>query len=168
MIITTARAYYVLTGFDGAVHMSEEVRRARHAVPRSMFYTVVANGLLAYTMVICVLFTMGSLENAQASSFPIIEICLQATGSKPATTAMVCGLLIISLSVNLASIASVSRLTWAWARDGALPEFFAYVCPTVPVSDSSYSHLAFRSTKVIKSQCERCGFHQLLSWFSRV
>ncbi|KAJ5566055.1 hypothetical protein N7535_007693 [Penicillium sp. DV-2018c] len=114
-------------GFDGAVHMSEEVRRAKQAVPRSIFYTVVTNGILAYAMVVCMLFTMGSVEEAQKSRFPIIEICQQATGSVKAATAMVSGLLIISLSVNLASIASVSRLTWAWARDGALPRWFAYI-----------------------------------------
>ena len=107
--------------------MSEETRRARKAVPRSIFYTVVTNGILAYGMVICILFTMGPIENAQNSDFPIIEICTQATGSVRAATAMVCGLLVISLSVTLASIASASRLTWAWARDGALPKWFAYV-----------------------------------------
>ncbi|CAG8231686.1 unnamed protein product [Penicillium nalgiovense] len=107
--------------------MSEEVRRAKQAVPRSIFYTVVANGILAYAMVVCMLFTMGSVEEAQESSFPIIEICRQATGSVKAATAMVSGLLVISLSVNLASIASVSRLTWAWARDGALPQWFSHI-----------------------------------------
>lgn len=107
--------------------MSEETRQARQAVPRSIFYTVVTNGVLAYGMVICILFTMGSVEEAQSQSFPIIHICQQATGSLKAATALVCGLLVISLSVNLASIASVSRLTWAWARDGALPRWFAYV-----------------------------------------
>ncbi|GAB1218426.1 hypothetical protein ATERTT37_007680 [Aspergillus terreus] len=76
-------------GFDGAVHMSEETRRARQAVPRSMFYTVVVNGVLAYGIVICILFTMGSIEAAQSSSFPIIEICQQATGSVKAATAMI-------------------------------------------------------------------------------
>jgi amino acid transporter len=124
-------------GFDGAVHMSEEVRRAKQAVPRSIFYTVVTNGILAYAMVVCMLFTMGSVEEAQKSSFPIIEICQQATGSVKAATAMVSGLLVISLSVNLASIASVSRLTWAWARDGALLRWFAHVSIKyqVPVSE---------------------------------
>lgn len=107
--------------------MSEETRQARQAVPRSIFYTVVTNGILAYAMVICILFTMGSVEEAQQQSFPIIQICQQATGSLKAATAMVCGLLVISLSVTLASIASASRLTWAWARDGALPRWFAYV-----------------------------------------
>lgn len=123
---TNAVALTIL-GFDGAVHMSEEVRRAKQAVPRSIFYTVVTNGALAYAMVVCMLFTMGSVEEAQKSSFPIIEICQQATGSVKAATAMVSGLLVISLSVNLATIASVSRLTWAWARDGALPRWFSIV-----------------------------------------
>lgn len=107
--------------------MSEEVRKAKHAVPRAMFWTIALNGVLAYAIIIVILYTMGPLDAALDSSFPIIEVCLQATGSKKAATAMVCGLLIISLSVNLASIASVSRLTWAWSRDGGLPRYFSYV-----------------------------------------
>jgi choline transport protein len=114
-------------GFDGAVHMSEEVRKAKQAVPQAMFWTIAINGCLAYAIIITILYTMGPLEAALNSSFPIIEVCLQATGSAKAATAMVCGLLIISLSVNLASIASVSRLTWAWSRDGALPRWFSVV-----------------------------------------
>ena len=107
--------------------MSEEVRKAKQAVPRTMFWTNVLNGFLAYAIIIVILYTMGPIEATLESSFPIIEICLQATGSAKAATAMVCGLLIISLSVNLASIASVSRLTWAWSRDGALPKWFSVV-----------------------------------------
>lgn len=42
---------------------------------------------------------------------------------------MMTGLFVISFSVNLANIASVSRLTWAWARDGGMPAYFAYVNP---------------------------------------
>lgn len=115
--------------------MSEEVRRAKQAIPRSMFWTVATNGVLAYSIIVTMLFTMGPLDKAMNANFPIIEICLQATGSPKAATALVCGLLVISLSVNLASIASVSRLTWAWSRDGALPAWFSYVsfrhCSTV-------------------------------------
>ncbi len=84
------------------MHMSEEVRRAKQAVSRSMFYTIGLNGILAYGIIIVILYTMGSLDDALNSSFPIIEICQGA-------------------------IASVSCLTWAWARDGALPIWFAHV-----------------------------------------
>lgn len=107
--------------------MSEEVRRAKKAMPRSIFWTVATNSVLAYAIIVVILFTMGSLEDVLNSSFPIIEIYRQATGSVKAATAMVSGLLVISLAVNLASIASTSRLTWAWSRDGALPSWFSHV-----------------------------------------
>lgn len=141
--------------------MSEETRRARKAVPRSIFYTVVTNGILAYGMVICILFTMGPIENAQNSDFPIIEICTQATGSVRAATAMVCGLLVISLSVTLASIASASRLTWAWARDGALPKWFAYVSTVLIFFYGIHpnSHLRIpRLTEDTTSPCAPSGY----------
>ena len=81
------------------------------------------------------LFTMGDLIAVAKAPFPIIQICLQATGSLPAATAMVSGLLIISCAVTLGSIASASRLTWAWARDGGLPAYFSHISPKhrVPV-----------------------------------
>ncbi|KAF2718476.1 amino acid permease [Polychaeton citri CBS 116435] len=116
-------------GFDGAVHMSEEVRKARHAVPRAMFWTIALNGLLAYAIILVILFCIGDLDAALNADFPIIEICTQATGSLKAATAMVCGLLVISVAVTLGSIASASRLTWAWARDGGLPAWFSHISP---------------------------------------
>jgi choline transport protein len=116
------------SGFDGALHMSEEVRKAKQAVPRALFWTIALNGVLAYIMVIVILLTMGSIDDALSSGFPIIVIIQEVTGSVKATTAMVTGLFVISFAVNLASIASVSRLTWAWARDGGLPAWFSLVC----------------------------------------
>jgi choline transport protein len=110
--------------------MSEEVRKAKQAVPKAMFWTIAINGCLAYAIILVILYCMGPLDAALNSSFPIIEVVQQATGSAKAATAMVSGLLIISLSVNLASIASVGRLTWAWSRDGALPAWFSVVCTT--------------------------------------
>ena len=123
------------TGFDGAVHMSEEVRKAKQAVPRATFWSIALNGVLAYAMVIAILTSMGSMDEILNSGFPVATIILRITDSVAATTAMVTGLFIISFCVSIASIASVSRLTWAWARDGGLPRWFAYVHPThlVPI-----------------------------------
>ena len=115
------------TGFDGALHMSEEVRKAKHAVPRALFWTIALNGIMAYGMVLALSFASGSLTDVLESSFPVLVILQNLTGSVKATTALVSGLFIISYCVGLASVASVSRLTWAWARDGGLPATFAYV-----------------------------------------
>lgn len=108
--------------------MSEEVRKAKSAVPRAMFWSIFLNGVLGYVMVMLILVSMGSVEDALSSTSPIIAILQTVTGSTGATTAMVTGLFVISFAINLANIASVSRLTWAWARDGGLPKQLAYVC----------------------------------------
>ena len=107
--------------------MSEEVRKSKHAVPRALFWSIALNGALAYAMVLTILFTMGSVEEALISSSPIIPILLDVTGSVATTTAMVSGLFVISFALNLASVASLSRLTWAWSRDGGLPQWLSYV-----------------------------------------
>ena len=78
-------------GFDGAVHMSEEVRKAKQAVPRAMFWTNVINGCLAYAFTIVVLYTMGPLEPALNWTFPMrtCDISNPSVGahrSSPATT----------------------------------------------------------------------------------
>jgi choline transport protein len=109
--------------------MSEETRKAKSAVPRAMFWSIFMNGVLGFIMVNILLASMGSVEDALNSASPILTILLQVTGSTGATTAMITGLFVVSFSVNLANIASVSRLTWAWSRDGGMPAYFAHVDP---------------------------------------
>lgn len=108
--------------------MSEEVKKAKHAVPRAMILTIILNGLLAYGLVLVLLFHMGDPNQVLDSYYPIIPICQNAAG-KSGGTAMVVGLLIVTFCVVIASLASVSRITWAWARDGGLPRWFAQVHP---------------------------------------
>ncbi|ETN46173.1 uncharacterized protein HMPREF1541_00357 [Cyphellophora europaea CBS 101466] len=121
-------------GFDGVNHMSEEVRKAHHAVPRAMVYTILINGSLAFIMALVIMFQMGNITPYLESGYPIIPIFMTIAGTR-AANALVSGLIIITYCVVAASLASVGRITWAWARDGALPKYFARVDPThkVPV-----------------------------------
>jgi choline transport protein len=109
------------------VHMSEEVRKARHAVPRAMFWSILMNGILAFAMTLVFLFCMGPVEDVMASTYPLLAICMSATGSLVGSSAMVGGILITVVGVALGSVASASRLTWAWSRDGALPAYFSVI-----------------------------------------
>jgi len=109
--------------------MSEEVRKARHAVPRAMFWTICINAGLAFGMVLVFLFCMGNVDDVLNAGYPVIAIAVNATHSIVGASAMVGGLLIINTAVALGSVASASRLTWAWSRDGALPEYFSHIDP---------------------------------------
>ncbi|KKK16917.1 amino acid permease [Aspergillus rambellii] len=122
---------YCFTGFDGAIHMSEEVRNPARVIPRILIQTIAINGTLAFVFTLVLLFCIGDVSNVLHTStgFPIIAIFHQTTGSVRATTVMQLTITILGFVSNIAVVASVSRLTWAFARDGGLPysKFFAKV-----------------------------------------
>lgn len=109
--------------------MSEEVRKARHAVPRAMFWSIVMNGVLAYGMILVILYALGDVDEILSSGYPLITICINATQSVAAGSAMVGVSMIVTIACSIGSIASASRLTWAWSRDGGLPAYFSYIDP---------------------------------------
>ncbi|KAL3472858.1 putative GABA permease [Aspergillus californicus] len=78
---------YVLTGFDGAIHLSEEMNNPTTAVPYCMLSSVLLNGAMGFAFLLTVLFCMGDMDTAlnSATGFPIIEIFRTATGSSAAT-----------------------------------------------------------------------------------
>lgn len=61
------------------------------------------------------------------SPSPIVTTLLYATGSTRATVALVSCLVLLGVSGSMGVMSSVSRLTWAWARDGGLPAYFGHV-----------------------------------------
>ncbi|KAK1640784.1 amino acid permease [Colletotrichum phormii] len=134
------------TGFDSAIHMSEETRKAKSAVPRAMFWSIFMNGCLGFVMVCVILVSMGSIDDALNSASPILTILLSITGSKGATTAMITGLFVVSFSVNLANIASVSRLTWAcYVAFGAITSLSSlalYLSYAIAISSMLYARLS--------------------------
>lgn len=111
--------------------MSEEVRNSAITVPRVLIWSIVINGIMAFGFLLVILFCIGDVENALATptGFPIIEVFYQATGSKTAATLMETCIIIIGIAASFGTMASVSRLTWAFARDGGLPfsDFFSLV-----------------------------------------
>lgn len=93
--------------------------------------TVVLNATLAWLFVLVSLYSISSIEDALGTptGFPIIEIFRQATGSTVAATLMETAMLVIGVPGLIGTLASVSRLTWSFARDKGLPfsDFFAHV-----------------------------------------
>lgn len=105
----------------------EEVRRAPNTVPRVMVYTNLVNGIMAWLFILVILFCVGNPEEALQYSQPMLAVLLNATGSARVATAMGSLLVLIGILVMIVNIASLSRLSWSWARDGGLPKVLAYV-----------------------------------------
>lgn len=119
-LITSA---FPFTGYDGACHMSEEIEDAEIVVPRALITSVTLNGALGFGFLIALLFSMGDLQSALSTptGYPLIQIFYQATNSKKATNAMVCGIVASAIAAVFALMASASRTTWAFGRDNGLP-----------------------------------------------
>jgi choline transport protein len=111
--------------------LGEEVKDSAMTVPKVIILTIVINAVLALGFLVALLFCLGDIDQVLSTptGYPIIAIFQQATGSNAAATVMEAGLIIIAFAGGFALLASVSRLTFAFARDGGMPfsQFFAYV-----------------------------------------
>jgi choline transport protein len=96
-----------------------------------MVTSVFVNGGLSFAFIICLLFSLGDLDAALTTptGYPIIEVFSQATKSNAATIVLMSLIIFSGLVALFSSLASVSRLVWAFARDRGLPfsTFFAHV-----------------------------------------
>lgn len=90
-----------------------------------MVWSIVINGVCGFAFIVVVLYSIvdvdAVLSNGAATGFPIIEVFNQATRNPAAATAMMCGPILIFGMAIFGVTASVSRLTWAFARDNGLP-----------------------------------------------
>src|ERR1700756_4277695 len=113
------------------VTTGDEVKDPSRKVPQSMVLSIAINGGMAFAFMVVVLFTLGDPTTALSTptGYPIIQVLYGATKSKAGTTVMMCFLLWNGVIAMFSSLASVSRLTWAFARDHGLPfpDFFGYV-----------------------------------------
>ncbi|KIW99848.1 uncharacterized protein Z518_10776 [Rhinocladiella mackenziei CBS 650.93] len=128
---------FPLAGFDGVLHMSAEVKNAPLRVPQSMVLSVLINGVLSFGIIITILFCIGDpvAVSETPTGYPIIQILYNSTGSKGATTTLMTFILFTGVVAVFSTLASVSRLTWAFARDKGLPfsSFFGKVHPTLRI-----------------------------------
>ncbi|KAL9615985.1 MAG: hypothetical protein Q9160_009093 [Pyrenula sp. 1 TL-2023] len=123
---------WTFSGFDAAIHLAEETRSARHVVPRVIFWSIFSNGVFALAMITTTLYCAGdALSIALNAPFPFAAIALNATRSLRGANVLAAGLIFMAISGSLGSLVSVSRLTWAWARDSGFGTHFSPWLATV-------------------------------------
>ena len=76
--------------------------------------------VLGFVMMITMLFTVGSLEDAINASSPF-QNSFTNTGSIGVNVVLTVILAILIFAANITSLATTSREVWAFARDGGVP-----------------------------------------------
>lgn len=96
----------------------DEVRNPETRIPRAMVTSFIIDAVTAFGFMITLLFFMGSPNKALNSPtyWPIIQICFQAAKSLRGANALMSLIIIAGIISDFSSIASVSRLAWAFGE----------------------------------------------------
>ncbi|CAG8981811.1 hypothetical protein HYALB_00004754 [Hymenoscyphus albidus] len=110
-------------GNDGADHIAEEIQQASKVVPFAIWFSTLFNGVLGFSMMMAVLFSIPDFVAATEATtgFAFINVFVTALGSTSAATALI----IVVTAINIFSvsgvIATASRTLWAFSRENGLP-----------------------------------------------
>lgn len=114
--------------------------------------TVLINGTTAFIFIITLLYCVGNVKQnvykaPPISGVPYLYVVYEATQSKAAANTLLIMIFVITIVGTFSLLASVSRLVWAFARDGGLPfsETFSYVRDLL-FANGAYSNLLTRGT----------------------
>jgi amino acid transporter len=116
-------AIWTVGGFDSCVHMSEEAANATRAVPYGILMAIGSCWLFGFVIVIVLAACINpDLSSVLASPFgqPMAQIYFDALG-KNGTLGLMSLLFITQFVMGLSILVAVSRQSWAFSRDGALP-----------------------------------------------
>ncbi|KAF9888612.1 hypothetical protein FE257_008544 [Aspergillus nanangensis] len=139
LMIGQLSAIYGSLSSDATAHMSEEVRDASRYVPLAIAWGYIVNGILAFVVLITLLFAMPSVDAAlnDPTGFPFIYVFKQAV-SPTGVNGLSAIVLIPVIFSNILFNASTARQTYAFARDRGLPfaDWISKVHPTrrIPVN----------------------------------
>ncbi|KAJ5812682.1 hypothetical protein N7474_008983 [Penicillium riverlandense] len=124
-------------GLDATMHLVEETLSPKKAVSRAICYTVGMGFVTAFLFVIATVYCIQDIDIVVATPtrLPIYELWMQATQSTAAATTFIVLLLTIDLIVCVATVQTMSRLTWALGRDNAFvwSHYLAQVHPKLEV-----------------------------------
>ena len=124
---------YTVTGFDASAHTSEETRHAQVNVPRGMLTSVWWSFLFGYVMICSFVLAMPSVADGAKQGGNVFYWLMDGSSMPAALKAILyIGIVLANYLCALAGLTSLSRMIFAFARDGGFPasKVLRYVSPT--------------------------------------
>lgn len=112
---------YTVTGFDASAHTSEETINAARSVPKAMVNSVLWSGVFGWAMLIAFVLAFPNMKDAAAQGGNVFYWLMDTVLPVPLKVGLYISIAIAQYLCGLATVTSVSRMTYAFARDGGLP-----------------------------------------------
>ncbi|KAM0788912.1 hypothetical protein ACM66B_002991 [Microbotryomycetes sp. NB124-2] len=121
-ILSFLSTAYVITGFDAAAHVSDEVQNPSLAAARGVFWSAATTAVFGFPLLLVLLFCSPDIESLYelAAPQPLVLLFQNAVGTGGQLVLTIIS--IVGLLTNMSlCVVSASRLVNAIARDGILP-----------------------------------------------
>ncbi|MFI1989306.1 amino acid permease [Actinoplanes sp. NPDC020271] len=122
VLIGLLMAQYTYTGYDASAHVAEETHDAANAAPRGIVMSVVVSVLAGFVLLFAITWSIQDYEAEAATDLglPPAQIFIDAVGHDLGTFLLfIC--MVAQWFCGMASVTANSRMSYAFARDGALP-----------------------------------------------
>ncbi|KQS97845.1 MULTISPECIES: amino acid permease [unclassified Rhizobium] len=123
---------YTITGYDASAHTSEETVKAATSVPRGMVSSVLWSALFGYIMLCSFVLMLPNMDEAAKQGWNVFFWGMDSQVNPLVKDILYLAILVSQWLCGLATVTSVSRMIFAFSRDGGLPasKALAKVSPT--------------------------------------
>ncbi|MGC9666382.1 amino acid permease [Planosporangium sp. 12N6] len=122
VLIGLLMAQYTYTGYDASAHVAEETHDAARSAPRGIVASVVVSVVAGFFLLFAITWSIQDYDAEAATplGLPPAQIFIDAAGPAPGKLLLfVC--VVAQFFCGMASVTANSRMSYAFARDGALP-----------------------------------------------
>ena len=112
---------YTLTGYDASAHTSEETHKAAHHVPTAIIHSVFWAVLFAWLFSCAFVLAIPNMDEAAAQGWNVFFWVMDGTMPQGVKLTLYGIILVAQYICGLATVTSVSRMIFAFARDHGLP-----------------------------------------------
>ncbi|HEY4344428.1 MAG TPA: amino acid permease [Parvibaculum sp.] len=112
---------YTITGYDASAHTSEETIKAAHSVPRGMVMSVLWSAIFGYIMLCSFVLMIPNMDDAAKQGWNVFFWAMDAQVGHTLKMALYIAIFVSQFLCGLATVTSVSRMIFAFSRDGGLP-----------------------------------------------
>jgi amino acid transporter len=121
-MLATLQAQWTYTGYDASAHVAEETVMARLNSAWGVFLSVAVSAVVGYVLLVVLTWSIpeGKVAETAADAYPVLYIVYNNLSSLLANVVAI----IIGVAMwlcGLASITSMARMWYAFARDGGMP-----------------------------------------------
>ncbi len=112
---------YTITGYDASAHTSEETVKAAHSVPRGMIMSVVYSAVFGYIMLCSFVLMIPNMDDAAKQGWNVFFWAMDSQVNPTIKVVLYLAIFVSQFLCGLATVTSVSRMIFAFSRDGGLP-----------------------------------------------